>query len=150
MYRFLETERYEGKSILTNGVTQCSLKALKHLPKVGKLISVRGYVYASKRDFDNQPITRIGVTVKGENGYIRFGGFLWGYGGEGPRGLMQLFAKLGIVGVDVATLCGGSPDYSASSIGEWWRITFEDGDVSKYSLQVKRQPPPANYLRVAS
>ena len=145
MYRFLETERYEGRSILTNGVTECSRKAFKHLSKVGKLVSVRGYVYASQRAIDAQPLTRIGVQVRGDKGYIRFGGLLWGYGGEGPMGLVELFSKLGIVGVDASTLCNGSPDYRMSSVGEWWSLTFVDGNVSHYSLRIKKEVPPKRY-----
>jgi hypothetical protein len=135
MYRFLETDRHGD---LTNGVTSVSVKALKHLPKVGKLRTIKGYVYASKRKDDHCPLTRIGVRVEGENGYMRFGGFLWGYGGEGPHGLEQLFNALEI-SIDPFTLCNGSPDYSKSSIGEWWRIEFDDD--GNYTLTVKRHVP---------
>ena len=147
MYRYRETETYEGKSILTNGTTCVSEKALKHLPKVGKLKSIKGYVYASQRDGDSQPLTRIGVLVTGDKGSVRFGGFLWGYGGQGPHGLERLFKTLEIKGIDPFTLCGGSPDYSSSSIGEWWRIDFDnDGN---YTLTVKRHAPKPVFLKAA-
>jgi hypothetical protein len=34
--------------------------------------------------------------IKGEKGSLRINSFCWGYGGEGPRGLVQLLIALGL------------------------------------------------------
>ena len=141
MYRFVECSKSEnGKTCRApTGVTSRSCKSMKHLPKVGKLMYVRGYVYAhsfGQIDGYQTTIYNPAVLVRGELGTIRFGGFLWGYGGTGPKGLMHLFDKLGIKGVDVPSLCNGSPDFSITSFGEWWRITFADN--GKFNLEVKQ------------
>ena len=34
--------------------------------------------------------------IKGENGSARFGGFSWGYGGQGPRGLIRVLQLCGV------------------------------------------------------
>lgn len=91
MYSYIEQEKVDGKNYRTGGVTKRSLKAMKHLPKIGVPQSVRGYVYRGRYN-----ACHIGVMVKGDKGKIRFGGFSWGYSGEGCRGLAELFVKLGI------------------------------------------------------
>lgn len=89
-----------------DGVTHFSLNALKrHIAKVGQIKSVRLYV------------TRVGIhprpriMVTGTKGKARFGGFLWGYTGEGPRGLMHLLTEyLGYTAESACNLVASQPD----------------------------------------
>lgn len=119
MYRYVEQEKVDGKTTLTGGVTNRSLKALKHLPKIGVPRYVRGYLYKGRHG-----VNHIGVIVRGNLGSIRFGGFGWGYGGEGPRGLKRLFEALGIT-QDPATLAEW-PSFRDTDLGEHWRIKIGD------------------------
>ncbi len=73
-----------------NSTAQCR-KRFDRVAKLGKLSSVRGYRYRGRYN-----TTHEAVLIKGENGSIRFGGLLWGYGGEGPRGLVELLGKIGV------------------------------------------------------
>ena len=89
-----------------DGCTRHSVKGLKHIDKIGKLISIEAYTVASKvktvesgkmADITStwyNPMVRI--IVRGEKGSCTYGGFLWGYGGEGPHGLVDLFIKCGM------------------------------------------------------
>lgn len=121
MYRYVECEKVNGKTCRMGGITTRSLRAMKHLPKVGKVQYVRGYIYRGRLGTQH-----VGVLVKGELGTIRFGGFAWGYGGEGPRGLERLFDAL-----NVPEWCRNVvrwvkwPSFRPESIGEYWRVTFE-------------------------
>ena len=120
-YRFVECEKFEGKTLRTGGLTSRSIKALKHLPKIGTPRYVRGYIYLGTHN-----TTHIGVLVRGDKGSIRFGGFAWGYSGEGPRGLAKLFEKLGIE-VNTFTLCQWP---SFNDTREHWRIELPSGTVT--------------------
>ena len=122
MYRYVECSKYEGKTVRTGGVTRRSLKALKHLPKIGTPTLCRGYTY-----FGTHETTHIGVVVRGTNGSLRFGGFAWGYYGEGCRGLEQLFKALNIQ-VSPFTDLGQWPNYN--DVREHWRIALPSGEVT--------------------
>jgi hypothetical protein len=83
-----------------DGCTRHSIKGLKYINKLGKLISIQAYTVASKNKlktgwnvFLN---THIRIKIIGENGTCIFGGFSWGYGGEGPRGLIELLKSCGM------------------------------------------------------
>ena len=95
MYQYVERE---GGAIV-GGYTRISLRSMKHLPKVGRVRTVKGYTYYSTRraGFDS-PFTsnHTAVAVLGDKGSIRMEGLCWGYSGEGPRGLQKLFDLLGI------------------------------------------------------
>lgn len=124
MYKFVETEKHDGKTTRTGGVTSVSVKAMRHIPKLGELSKVRGYCYKGRHGANH-----IGVMLHGEKGTIRFGGFSWGYGGTGPHGLNQLFKSLGL---DI--------DSTEQSLGKW--CDFQPGefwsiDLSKKILTVK-------------
>lgn len=71
--------------------TEASLRAMKHLPKLGRITKIRGYRYHGK-----DGVSQIAVMVHGENGTVRFRGFSWGYSGQGCRGLQTLFNHLGV------------------------------------------------------
>jgi len=125
-YVYVECEKFEGKTMRTGGSTDKSLKAIKHLPKVGKVRYVRGYVYQGRNG-----VKHVGVIVKGYWGRIRFGGFSWGYGGQGPRGLKELFQELKIP-LDPTTKILG--DWEPDQVGEKWRISFENGEAVKLEI----------------
>jgi hypothetical protein len=138
--------RYRDHS---GGVTTPSVKALQHLPKVGLPSCVRGYCYRSATN------KQLAVLVRGNKGSARFEGFCWGYGGEGPRGLRELFNALRIpepIAVHIAHEID-SPDWSKAR--EYWRLILHpnggydlylydrEGNVSghrKYTLQMEAMP----------
>jgi len=81
----------------------CStLQALKSiakvLPKLGQILSVRGYRFTSTRGTGTDAYTtnHERVIVEGRNGKAIFNGLLWGYSGEGPRGLVTLLRATGL------------------------------------------------------
>lgn len=115
-YRYVECGKFEGKTVRVGGVTKRSLAAITHIPKVGRVSQVRGYTYNSNG------VINVAVIVVGALGTIRFGGFSWGYSGEGSRGLNALFKVLGI-----------EIDATSKALGEWpgfekaethWQIDF--------------------------
>lgn len=55
---------------------------------MGKIKYIKGYRYRGRYGASHEA-----VLVVGEKGSIRFGGLLWGYSGEGPRGLHELFVQ---------------------------------------------------------
>ena len=89
MYHYKEECKVNGKTLRMGGITKRSLAAMKHIPKVGTIQSVKGYTYNGRGGN-----THTGVLVKGDKGSVRFGGFSWGYCGEGCRGLQILFDSL--------------------------------------------------------
>lgn len=82
MYRY----RYNGGT--TRGARD---RFAKIIAKLGTILSVKGYRY-----FGRYGTTHEAVMVKGTKGTARFGGCLWGYGGEGPRGTHELLLTLGV------------------------------------------------------
>jgi hypothetical protein len=81
------------------GLTRISLKALKNLSKLGKLTKIKGYRFRSRRTAGyTYPIitTHEAVLIYGKNGQARYEGVLWGYSGQGPRGLVELLLVCGI------------------------------------------------------
>ncbi len=116
MYRFVET--YQGD--LTGGCTRLSVRSMRHIPKVGKVKSVKGYTYYSTRR--NFTTNHTAVALIGERGRIRFEGFCWGYHGEGPRGLQKLFDFLGL-NCDAATICN-PPTNEETKVH--WSFDFDD------------------------
>lgn len=87
-----------------DGCTRHSVNGLKYIDKIGKLISIEAYTVGAWQGkyktaghnstgwLDN----KIRIIVRGENGSCTYGGFLWGYGVEGPHGLRDLFIKCGM------------------------------------------------------
>ncbi len=73
------------------GSTKSSLDAFKnHLPKIGEVIKIKGYVYRGKHGNNSA------VMVCGEHGTMRLTGLGWGYSGEGPRGTTQVLQALNV------------------------------------------------------
>ena len=98
------------------GSTQRSLDRLKHLPKLGKLLYVRGYVY-----FGRYHTHHSAVIVRGENGTARFDGFSWGYGGTGPNGLRRMLTGLGVSPEVVNKVAFATP-WEVDGAKEAWKI----------------------------
>lgn len=103
------------------GTTRTSLSAMRHLSKIGKVTSIRGYRYKAKG------ISQEAVLVSGENGSCRFGGFLWGYAGEGPRGTVELLKHLGLPEYAANEVAFESLRREHDELGVDWRIDFYNG-----------------------
>ena len=101
------------------GSTNVSLKRLAHLSKLGKFLYVRGYCYR-----DGQGIKQMAVLVRGSLGSARFGGFAWGYGGEGPRGLKTLLNQLGVDAITTKKIVEDTRWDGWEKVGESWRISL--------------------------
>ena len=108
--------KYEYRYRDNAGSTLRSINALDHLPKIGTPTELRGYCHRSTHN------NRLAVLVRGKNGTARFSSFCWGYNGEGPRGLMELFSRLRIP-LELAEYVAHkseSPDWSRPR--EYWRL----------------------------
>lgn len=99
------------------GSTHQSLNRTKHVVKLGKLKYVRGYVYLGRYGAHHA-----GVLVRGENGTARFGGFSWGYSGEGPRGLVQFLLSLGYKLDEVQKVVYMTPWGAFNKAEEAWKL----------------------------
>lgn len=85
-----------------SGVTEESRRYVeKHLPEIGDVLAVVCF-----QDKDRGCTT----LMIGTRGNIWVDGFAWGYGGEGPRGLLWLLKdKLGVP-VSIQEIAGLSPE----------------------------------------
>lgn len=102
-----------------HGVTYKSLqRAERAIPKLGTLVSVRGYRYRGRYQAIHE-----GVLVKGEKGTARFNGFCWGYGGEGPSGLVTLLTSLGIDRTKAESIAF-TTKRDWTTIGVEWSVTL--------------------------
>jgi len=123
------TYRYRDHS---GGVTRPSLtRVARNLHKIGQPYLVRGYRWMGKHNVDWE-----GIMVKGDQGTARFEGFLWGYGGEGPRGLVQLLIRLGVKKPDAERIAFRTPRLNA--IGTDWEL---DIMANAYVLRIEGQEP---------
>ena len=61
-----------------------------HVAKLGKLLSVKGFRFNSTSSGFRSSKER--VQVRGEKGTATYDGLCWSYGGEGPRGLVELLS----------------------------------------------------------
>lgn len=100
----------------TSGCTNGSLKALKHLPKIGKVKYVKAYCYAGRYNTNH-----CAVIVRGEKGSMRLNNFAWGYSGQGPRGLETFLKELNIDQQEINRVLNVNWD-GWSNTGEHWRI----------------------------
>ncbi len=87
-YIYLEQTKRDGNPAERS---KRSIRAMRHLPKIGVPRYVRGYIYR-----DAACLAREAVVVRGNRGSVRFVGFSWGRDSEGSRGLDVLFARLGL------------------------------------------------------
>jgi len=74
------------------GTTGDALRAMPSvLSRIGTPLSVQGYRYFGRWNRFHDA-----VLLRGTDGTARFSALSWGYGGEGPRGLVELLVRLGI------------------------------------------------------
>lgn len=90
----------------------------ERIERLGRLKYIKGYRY-----FGRYQTSHEAVLVVGEFGSIRFGGLLWGYLGEGPRGLRELLVKVGVEPHIASNIAFRAPRLQA--LGEDWRITLD-------------------------
>lgn len=84
MYRYRET----------TGATRCAINSLKHLSKLGTIHTIRGYQY--RATFKHGSRVNHRVKVIGTTGEAMFWDCGWGYFGQGPTGLLELFKAVGV------------------------------------------------------
>jgi hypothetical protein len=121
----------------TAGVTRISLRSLKkHLDKIGKPRDILGYS-VNYKPCKTRPYgtNEIRVRVRGEDGYLVLKGFLWGYGGEGPSGLKQLFKKLGVLDPEYLMNVLSHADHEFQSLDEFgvqkrWEVNFLTASIT--------------------
>jgi hypothetical protein len=92
-------------------------KFAKILPKLGRIRYVKGIAWKNIYG-----VTQEAVIVRGENGYARFGGLLWGYYGEGPRGLADLLEHLGFNKQDALSFAYNTVRDDNPPMGEQWLL----------------------------
>ena len=114
MYRY----RYNGNS---NNVLP---RAQKHLHKVGRILSIRGYRYIGRYG-----ATWEAVMVKGDKGSARFHGCCWGYGGEGPRTVKALLLSIGVQERTATMMAFQARRLDV--VGTDWEIRWDDVNIIK-------------------
>lgn len=110
----MKTKKYRYRDYA--GTTQASIKAMKHLTKIGRVKYIRGYTYRGRYNTEHNA-----VLVVGELGSVRFNGFAWGYGGTGPNGLKQLLTKLEVDTTEIERVLDSKWN-GWDEIKEHWRI----------------------------
>jgi hypothetical protein len=100
------------------------------LPKLGRIKEVRGYRYLGRYQAYHEA-----VLVKGTKGSARFGGLLWGYGGEGPRGLVELLVKLGVHRERAEAIAFRTPRHDYNKPGSDWVVYFLPSPNRKYCVE---------------
>jgi len=94
----------------------------KHLPKIGKLVSV----VATFSDSDWYKLT-----INGEDGRVILRGCSWGYSGEGCHATYDVLTELG-VGYDAAKIVfsrGVSPLYETEKLRTYFMFKFNYDDI---------------------
>jgi hypothetical protein len=117
------------------GATRQSITALKHLYKIGTPIEVRGYCHKGK--FNN----RLAVLVKGDKGSARFSAFCWGYFGEGPRGLLELFKKICVPSTVAEHIAHNIPNPNWEKPRVYWSLDLSI--PGEYTLRERWYSPVA-------
>jgi len=124
------------------GITRMSLRSMsRHLSKIGTPLWAEAYsMNVRTRNGDS---SRCYVAVTGTIGKIRFGGFSWGYHGEGPRGLQALLDALGYKGDPPQTwpdFKGSTPPNTPPNRKAYhWNINFEKDQEPHLSWEERSQ-----------
>lgn len=112
----------------------CTRNALdrleKVLAKIGQITKIKGYRY-----FGRYNTTHEAVMLYGVNGTARLSGYLWGYSGEGPRGLVQLLMKLGCDRAYAELIAFNTPRKTA--LGADWTIDLSWRVKANKQLELK-------------
>ena len=102
--------------------TRSNINAMdRTLNNLGSILYVSGRVHRNKYG-----VICESVIVRGQNGYARFGGMLWGYMGEGPRGLATLLEKLGMNRQESLDFAFNTVRDDNPPMGEQWRIEWHE------------------------
>ena len=112
------------------GTTRQAITALKNVSKLGRISTVKAKRYRSTLK-EGVSITNEVIVVRGERGTARFKGFCWGYGGEGPRGLIRLLQLLGLPNHEAETIAYNAPRNDA--VGIDWGIQFAPDGTWAYA-----------------
>ena len=100
----------------------CTRNALDRMDKViaklGQITKIRGYRY-----FGRYNTTHEAVMLYGTKGTARLSGVLWGYSGEGSRGLVKLLTKLGLDQANAELIAFNTP--RRNDLGNDWSIDFK-------------------------
>lgn len=99
--------------------TSGCLRQLHKVDEIGDVRFIRGYLRV-----DHHGVKRNSVMVHGTTGTVRFDGFGWGYGGEGPRGLNELFEKLNVPQYQRDFVQGHDWTGWSGPCREYWRINL--------------------------
>ncbi len=107
-----------------HGLTKASILGLRNLSKIGTPLKVSGYRKNVRRLFSSGwfKLTQEFTKVVGTNGTATFSGFLWGYGGEGPCGLVCLLTKLGLDQNQAEDIAFNTP--RRTEVGTDWSYDF--------------------------
>lgn len=120
------------KHFRVDDATRGCLNRLDVVDEIGEIRFIRGYLRVDHRD-----VTRNSVMVHGTKGTVRFDGFSWGYGGEGPRGLNQLFEKLNVPQYQRQFVQSHEWSGWTGPCREYWRINLHPPSLHPPSHQVK-------------
>ena len=109
-----------------HGLTKASVLGLRNLSKIGEVQKVSGYRKNVRRLFSSGwfKLTQEFVKVVGTNGTATFSGFLWGYGGSGPCGLVELLVKLGASRKKAEDIAFNTP--RLNTVGVDWSYTIDE------------------------
>lgn len=108
MYRYRE---------MSGGTSTSIARFKKHIHKIGKLRCIKGYRFHGRYRHTER------VIFCGDKGSCRFLGFMWGYSGTGPRGLIEVLMHLGL-SKEYAEFVAQSP--RLENVGTDWKVTFSD------------------------
>lgn len=100
----------------TSGSTDKSLKAIKHISKIGWLKYIKGYCYKGRYG-----VNHVAVLLRGDKGSMRISNFSWGYIGQGPRGLEKFLKELNIDQAEIDRVLN-IPWNGWDKVEEYWRI----------------------------
>lgn len=103
-------------------------RAMKHLPKLGKILSIRGYRYQGRYGLNEA------VMVVGELGTARFNAVCWSYGGSGPHAVRDLLMLLG-VSQDWAEIIAFK-SFRWDDKGTDWEVRFDNGSLVYWARTV--------------
>lgn len=95
-------------------------KVVPVLAKLGKLKEIWGHRYFGRHQTSHEAIL-----IRGENGSARLSGFLWGYRGEGPQGLVSLLKYLGATEEWAQKFVFETP--RTMKLGSDWKLDFSSG-----------------------
>lgn len=89
------------------------------ISRLGQITEVRGYRY-----YGRYSTTHEAVMLKGTKGTARLSGLCWGYGGEGPSGLVELLLRLGVPKEQAQDVAFKTPRGEHFDLGTDWKLVL--------------------------